>query len=302
MTKGQKTSLIVVLGLVLLLGISWFILKSAVEKILNSQETRTEIGRLVEQNIAGFIPRPKVMISSLRLAVLSGIDIGRTDVSSQGATILNAIGEARCGMIKLLISGNCLGELALDLGEVGRVNLQTVITRKLIVNGLDKTPLRASGSVTDLAVARLIPESRGGARQMLQINPGTLSGDLTATVTMSRDIAVKGSLKGTLKGAEFTAAIAGRTQKTVQDIPVQLGFDASRLFFEKPLQVTLFGLAVQYSGDLRFGREPEWNGKVSARGQPLALNYVPAVFRCKNPPQSPAAFKIKGPFSGPDCG
>lgn len=302
MTKGQKTALFILLGILLSLGIGWVVLKSTLGKLINSEETRTEITRLLEENLGVFVPRPKVTISSLNLSGLSEVEIGTTYISSFGTPILTATGSAQCNPIKLFILRKCTGQLNLDFGEDGRISLRAMIPKKLIFGTHEKVSLRASGRLEEIAVDKLLGESRKSTRKFLEIKGGKLSGDLTVNISITDAATLSGNLVGAFKQVELTASIAGQSRRLVKDIPVELAFDNKRLFFAKPLLLAMFGLSIQYAGEIRLAREAEWNGKVSARGQPLALNYLPSVFRCKGKPRSPAAFRVRGPVSGPECG
>lgn len=300
MTKNKKIAAFVIIGLLIAVGVSYFAIKSAIEKIINDQETRSEIAKVVEDGLRNIVIRPKVSIQSLKFSGLSQVDIGQSSLSAAGRPLLNGIGHVRCSAVRLLISGSCNAELFLDFGTDGSLRLSSVVPRALIEQRETPSPMHISGSVTDFNSSVLAGEKAAG-KAVVEINGGRISGTLSINVKGGREALVSGRFNGTLTKVSLGANVMGHTRKANIDVPLAIGFDHKRLFFETPLRANLFGIVIEYSGDMRFEREPVWSGIVRAKGQSPLKNYIPNIFRCKSKPSSPVNFRIAGPISNPQC-
>lgn len=303
MQQYKKILVIIAASLAIALGLGLIAGKMYIGKFLKKPETRKEIELIIESALTELLSRPRVSIGALTLKGFSTFVASNVKVYEGKALLFSAPTSAfQCSLIGQAILGSCDAEFQSSLGLDGNITFNMKVPRSLFFAGDDyRYDLNGSGSLTAFNLFKLLDAKSSETPAPLNLKSAVVDGTYTVGLSGQGQPRLVIDFDGRLPKAQLEINVRGKRQEQLSLPALAFRIEQEKLTFTKPVEVSVLGVTLIYSGGLGFDQQLSWQGalKISSAGMFSAM--IPKLFNCKSKPTNPLSFKIVGLVGAPMC-
>ena len=303
MQQYKKIFVIIVASLGIALGLGLIAGKIYIGKILKKPETRKEIESIIESALTELLSRPRVFIGAASLKGFSTFVVSNVKVYEGKALLFSAPTSAfQCSLIGQALLGSCDAELQSSLGLDGDITFNMKVPRSLFFAGDDyHYDLKGTGSLSAFNLFKLLDAKSSDTPAPLKLRSAVVDGTYTVGLLGKGQPRLVIDFDGRLAKAQLEINVRGKRQEKLSLPALAFRIEQEKLSFTKPVEVSVLGATLVYSGGLGFVPQLSWEGalKISSAGMFSAM--IPKLFNCKSKPTNPLSFKLVGLVGAPMC-
>jgi hypothetical protein len=271
--------------------------------IVKKTETRKEIEGLIEAALSELLTRPRVTVESLSLKGFSTLLLDSVKVYDGKELLFTAPKNmVQCSIFGQIFLARCDLKAQIGLGNDGTLTFNMTLPRSLFFAGNDyQYDLLGEGRVERFNVFKILNQKSSSSEAPLKLKLALADGSYKFSLIGRGQVEPVVEFDGAISQALVEVNARGKRQEKIAISGLAFSIARNKISFTKPVEVSLLGSKLRYTGALGLEQQLSWQGALQISSAGVFSQLVPALLNCKSKPTNPSSFKISGLVGAPLC-